>query len=55
MIVGVDILPAVVLFFEIGMTLEITAKKFSKNTDIFTFYLLPSPFCLGVLAPQPQC
>ncbi len=55
MIVGIGILPAVVLCFEIGITIEITAKKFSRNISIFAFYLLRFPLYLGVLAPQTLC
>lgn len=50
MTVGVGILPTVVFFFETGITLEIPAKKLSKN--IINFYFLLSPFRLRVLAPK---
>lgn len=51
MTVMVRILPTVVLFCEIGITIEIPAKKLSKK--IRNFYLLPSPFWLRVLPPNP--
>jgi hypothetical protein len=54
MTVRVGILPTVVLFCEIGITLEIPAKKLSKK--IRNFYLLPSAFSLlasGTSPPTP--
>jgi hypothetical protein len=55
MTIGVGKLPKVAFFFETGITIQIQAKKLSKNNQ--HFYLLPSAFCLlpsGTSPPTPM-